>query len=1608
MREMENLETGMGQFQGVSRQFLEQLGARLGQFREAQVQNCQATRGETNRLLESILARVSEIGTSQQTVHSSRTQQLETLLTAFSRLCRDLKTQQEANEVAWVESWKAVDGAVVHHSNQVRAWHAQIHESFEGVVEKVKTGMTEQTQSMEAMHSVCYTSLQEEIALLKSQNSHLQQTLAAHKSAQTESQNTLLASISQLVRTYTAETEARADEVQEVVSQNAELAVQKKEEVGVEVSRVFEAGVLASRVLVGEVEAGVAGVKGVLGEGMQSSERAVKDIQGAMAHSLETYTVGSEQVGKVSHDGLEAASTACLSASQVAAEEFSGQQKRLESFVGSVSADFGVLDQDVTRVGESVAAEVDGFSSAMVSYGSSNADFFVESENTITQARNEIQCKRLVMDEPTGKTPRKRKMQVPLDWVKTREHRDILSEFRQLGQMPSVTSESITSPLHKKLFLDCTIGSDDANEHPLTSPSVSGQHPIETIEEARDEMEEENDIPAVVVAVAAAPAAEKSEPVAPVTRTMGRMRNGGGGAAAGGSKLPTIMKTRSFSSRSDMVKPVSAASSLEVTPHSDIVPFRTSQPSSGRFRQTPTSPARAAARREHVAAILRKVSASTRDKMHLQNEVEAAVETLHASDTVYYKNGKEMWTRGIQTDALRGLEIQEADHVAHTIRKDIDLCEAMMKVTCDVKLKEARVLLYSLMSKKVKDLERIYREKVGEWEGGLKRKLKEQVDASQVIFEKHCISSIQEAILHNKSEIDQKARVRERFLELHIENNQEFQILRYKAAKTYLLLKKHNVAGVPETSEHLDVQRREIVAMVDRFRNSLSDFDDEIRSLQAKIFKLEENVEKLNLGKRKTAIGIVSSNGTAKYESAGSDEVEPIATQEMKDYVREKLERDFETHFANSLVESHQEREIVQSRIESVAKEWDTKFRAIHSFFDEKKRNRLLKTQNRLLFMAGKMITQQTKSHRMDQSIKAELTGKTIRELIQQEIADFKFKFAPVLTELVEAVEARRILIEQKEAEAAAALVAAQLATKQATLLQQQTALESKKKLKTRKKVPRRNVSGPAEGTVQPVSIRSELPPVPTSQMQEQQPEYYQPALSCPIFSEFERTIDDGISSTGTKSRSRLASIPASFGGAASRRTLTVTPIEPPSNALGNYNLQTRRSTMWNPANRTPSIHVNQVSDLLSTSTDRNPSILMMMGAAAADAASRSRQPSLSNGFYEGSRRGSVNDGWECDGRSSRADSRRGSTQDYDESAPGSRRESDMYTTIECGVPSRRFLDALRIPSLVVPSSDEPEITGTGAGGDGAGFVVLPRIVPPMEIPAARSDLIGNVLLDDRNEPERAGNKYHAFDFRGVHLPKLPMMDLAVHEYQAMLEEEMRLLEVKRAVKKGLVGVDIKKSIHTPPSCLPLTGQSMAPKTPRPGMFDKVPYLERRLKAKDFYKDAGMLKSRKRTGTKPPTATAHPTPPKPLPAAPKASKAKYRGALVETGQVERKFNIRPWSSETVHAGTQLHQQQYPPPRWCHLVSDYDHMVDLDMGEYAGEEYEAVWGTALIPGKANALPGVGGGRVVRQQVDHVAVAVESPLNRRRVRVKTTAEGHELPACVAGQRVVSSKK
>ncbi|KAJ3046791.1 hypothetical protein HDU99_009679, partial [Rhizoclosmatium hyalinum] len=251
-----------------------------------------------------------------------------------------------------------------------------------------------------------------QIALLKSQNDTLQETIAAQQAAQTDAQATLLASISSLVQNFSVETNARSSAIGAIAVENQANCIQQQENAMALAQERCVMDLSASKQECEALEKSSCLVSERIESGLLELESNMSVAENVMLKCVTEHQAGGSRiVGLVQESRINAEPTYSVLCEKVD-EVQAHQQDHLKKMLETVNDDVAVLDRKVTTFGDFVETSVVELKCLADSHIASQQSYASETSQTISQTRSEVQCSRLTLDEPTGKTPRKRKLQL--------------------------------------------------------------------------------------------------------------------------------------------------------------------------------------------------------------------------------------------------------------------------------------------------------------------------------------------------------------------------------------------------------------------------------------------------------------------------------------------------------------------------------------------------------------------------------------------------------------------------------------------------------------------------------------------------------------------------------------------------------------------------------------------------------------------------------------------------------------------------------------------------------------------------------------------------------------------------------------------------------------------------------------------------------------------------------------------------------------------------------------------------------------------------------------------------------------------------------------------
>ncbi|KAJ1564790.1 hypothetical protein HK405_013969, partial [Cladochytrium tenue] len=175
--------------------------------------------------------------------------------------------------------------------------------------------------------------------------------------------------------------------------------------------------------------------------------RAVADFQEESGRQAADIAVDLASATSAAEAAAKAASDTSRAAVDDATEAGASLATKVVASAESLLSGISLLSEAETARLESVRAQRDGdgrevdeaAALLMTNVGTAREEletFSRDHRELVRRARSEADRDLVTVDRPTGKTPRKRTFVIPAELVRTRDHADLLREFRETGRHP--------------------------------------------------------------------------------------------------------------------------------------------------------------------------------------------------------------------------------------------------------------------------------------------------------------------------------------------------------------------------------------------------------------------------------------------------------------------------------------------------------------------------------------------------------------------------------------------------------------------------------------------------------------------------------------------------------------------------------------------------------------------------------------------------------------------------------------------------------------------------------------------------------------------------------------------------------------------------------------------------------------------------------------------------------------------------------------------------------------------------------------------------------------------------------------------------------------------
>ncbi|KAJ3102124.1 hypothetical protein HDU97_000766 [Phlyctochytrium planicorne] len=207
----------------------------------------------------------------------------------------------------------------------------------------------------------------------------------------------------------------------------------------------------------------------------------------------------------------------------------------------------------------------------------------------------------------------------------------------------------------------------------------------------------------------------------------------------------------------------------------------------------------------------------------------------------FYRGGKVLADKLVQTDELDCVNLSEVDAIAGEIRADVEITHRMLQVNSNQKFRDIQGILHSVIMERLMFIQTQFRNRLQEVRHMYSMKLRHSLDRLQAEEDTKKEQILSQVIAAKETKLNDKLDQLSKAKKLFRGRDDEYQQLRFMAARYFMLLRKHNIADV-EIVE--DEDRVQIAGLMEKYHDSIAQCDETIRGLRVQIFQLEELIER--------------------------------------------------------------------------------------------------------------------------------------------------------------------------------------------------------------------------------------------------------------------------------------------------------------------------------------------------------------------------------------------------------------------------------------------------------------------------------------------------------------------------------------------------------------------------------------------------------------------------------------------------------------------------------------------------------------------------------------------------------------------------------------------
>ncbi|KAI9015182.1 P-loop containing nucleoside triphosphate hydrolase protein [Gaertneriomyces semiglobifer] len=425
----------VGSFNGDFQELCHTLSEELKKFAGQQNQTIADAQKQTEDLGQNIVKTAEELHSNDLALGTALSKDLDDIQHVVSCAKTAVLSHEEKVQATHVDLFNSHKDLIHQHQQQILHWKASLQTRLGSILGQVRSYYDEQLLKQQELHHKMETSMQREIAALKERNEELQQALSAEREQTAQATGSLMSDISQLVAAYANSQAERFSHIENATRERTDAGAASFASCFSETKAASEDMAAFSGCFANSLMENLDGLEKdveVEVSSLDSTAHAAFEQCGVMERTVKDDSASTKELVLATLTQVE---NKRVEASQTESKRRTIQQELTDSIKERAPDAFQKIAGQMSRSNKEILKETSKWADMAMHRAEWAHDKHRDIQSTIKRARDETESNRLDADESTGSTPRKRTFKFATSWQVTRDHDEILQEYRENGRL---------------------------------------------------------------------------------------------------------------------------------------------------------------------------------------------------------------------------------------------------------------------------------------------------------------------------------------------------------------------------------------------------------------------------------------------------------------------------------------------------------------------------------------------------------------------------------------------------------------------------------------------------------------------------------------------------------------------------------------------------------------------------------------------------------------------------------------------------------------------------------------------------------------------------------------------------------------------------------------------------------------------------------------------------------------------------------------------------------------------------------------------------------------------------------------------------------------------